>query len=288
MRPATAPASAPVPQNTSPRTGPADRAARILRHHEAPERAILLGGIVGRRAARQPDRHGYGHEAAVDRERAPGGERHTLRADRAVGPLSVLQPAEEDVGRVHLHDLGRPLGIFGQPVPNRGHCHLVAAEHAEIDERAADGDVIVPVGGGVGEAAGRAVLECDLSGALNVQEEGVHGVVHPGELQPLRRQRAAVDLGPSRIGLQRAVREPAGQPVAGEIGPEQAEVDRHQVVGTAVERHAVAPARLRGAAQLGLVVAGEEALGLRVVTRLVRREVPLEECAGLGCALQPD
>ena len=120
-----------------------------------------------------------------------------------------------------------------------------------------------------------------------MQEEGIDGVIHPDELQPLRRQRAAVYLGPSRIGLQCAVRHPPRQPLAGEIGPEQPQIDRHQIVGTAVERHAVAPVLLRGAAQLRLVVAGEEALGLRTVPCLIRREVGFKELAGLVCALQP-
>ena len=186
-----------------------------------------------------------------------------------------------------MHDLGCPLGVRCQPVPDRRHRHLLAAERAEIDQPPADGEVVVPVGGGVGEAAGRAVLEDDPAGALDVQEEGVDWVVHPDELQPLRRQRTSVDLGASRVGLQRAVRDPPGQPVAGEIGAEPAEIHRHQIVGTAVERHAVGAAGLRRAAQLGLEVAGEETLGLRAVPCLIGREMPLEECAGLFCTLHP-
>ncbi len=287
MRPATAPASAPVPQKNVAAHRAADRAAGILRHHEAPERAILPGGIgIGCRAL-QPDRHGHRHETSVDRERAPGGERHLLGAHRAIRRLLLLEPAEEDVGRVLVHDLGRPLGVCCQPVPNRRHRHVLTVERAEIDQPPADREVVVPVGGGVGETAGRTVLESDPAGALDVQKEGVDGVVHPDQLQPLCRKRAAVDFGPGRIGLQRAVGHPPGDPLAGERGPEQAEIDRHQIGRAAVKGHAIAPAGLRGAAQLRLEVAGEEAGGLCAVPRLIRREVRFEESAGLVCALQP-
>ena len=128
----------------------------------------------------------------------------------------------------------------------------------------------------------RPVLEGDTARALDMQEEGIDGVVDPGQLQPLPGEHARVDLGPGRIGLQRAARHPPGDPLAGKLGPEAAEVDRDQVGRTGVERHRVAAAPLQGAPQLGLEVAREEALGACVVARLVGREAGLEEGAGLG------
>ena len=120
-----------------------------------------------------------------------------------------------------------------------------------------------------------------------MQEERVDGIVDPGKLQPLLRQRACVDLGSRRVGLQHAARDPPGDPLAGELRPKQAEIHRYQVLWTAIEGNAVAPVRPQGTPQLGLEIAGEEALDLRVVARLIGCEARFEKAARLVGALQP-
>ena len=119
-----------------------------------------------------------------------------------------------------------------------------------------------------------------------MQEERVDGIVDPGKLQPLLRQRACVDLGPRRVGLQHAVRDPPGDPLAGELRPKQTQIHRYQVLWTAIEGNAVAPVRPQGTPQLGLEIAGEEALDLRVVARLIGCEARFEKAARLVGALQ--
>ena len=67
---------------------PDDGGAGVLRHHQAAERRRRLGGL-DRQVGFDEKRRAIDVQALVDRDRAPGGERHALRAER----LAVLAQA---------------------------------------------------------------------------------------------------------------------------------------------------------------------------------------------------
>ncbi len=95
----------------------------------------------------------------------------------------------------------------------------------------------------------------------------------------MARQGAVVDLRPVAVGHQAAVFDPAGEAHAFQIGAKGAEIGGHEIGRLGIERPAVAFVRREGAAQLGLVIAGEDALGLVVVADSQGREMALQ--AGL-------
>ena len=166
-----------------------------------------------------------------------------------------------------------------EPSSNGLQRELRARERTARDELATDGDVSVAVLSGESQAHGAAVVQQDSSGALDLEEEGVDGIVDPGQYPGRRAERPGFDLGASLEGPQAPVDHPSCDPPALELATEQPQVHHHEVGRARIERHRVRTTTPQAAAKIGLEVAGEKAFGRVVVAHGDRREPSLEEDA---------
>src|SRR5690606_649930 len=255
-----------------------DRAAGVLGDHETAERALALG--PGRRRF-QPDRHAEGDVARIDGERASGGERHALRAERTVVRPQFGVLLEEDVGAVARHDLGRLPGMRLEPGTDRRQRHLVPAERPDLDQIAPDGVVRMTVLTGVADPDDRTVVQLHLAGALDLQKELVDRIVDPEQLEAPLLERARFDVAPRIVRYELAAVDAAVDGIAGEVRIEPPEVDAQQIVGRTIKRHRVAPAVGARAVEQRFEIAGEQALWIAAIEHEVRAEALLQESAGL-------
>src|SRR5690349_14950734 len=89
------------------------------------------------------------------------------------------------------------------------------------------------------ERASRA--ERHLSGALDLDEARVDGIVDPNELEVLSGQRSAYDLRARVVGLEPVAYQPPRELAALAVGDERRQLDRHQIARPAVEGSLVLP-----------------------------------------------
>src|SRR6185312_15664783 len=113
--------------------------------------------------------------------------------------------------------------------------------------------------------------------ALNLEEEGAHRVVHPGDLQLAAGEGAGVDRLAVRKREKLALHVQPGDALPLERVAEAAEIDHHQIRRTGVERHGVLAVPRAAPLKEGLVVAGEETDRDAWIERGPRPEVGLEE-----------
>ncbi len=261
----------------------ADRAAGILGQHQAVHRLRRVrpgGGEEDRRTERD--------RARIDGDAALGGQRHAERTDRAV--VAGRHLAEEDVARVAVEQFVEPRRIGPGPGLDALHRGLLELEVAAIDKNAPDRAVGMAVLVGVIDPQHAAVGQADAPGPLDLQEEELDRVVHPG--QRLRRQTALLgeDFAARPVGHDLVALDPAAHALALEFGKEVAELDGQQVVGHPVHREGVAPVGLAAAVEQRLVVAGDHAVdggGIGGRHR-VGAQIGLEELADGGIGLAVD
>ena len=113
---------------------------------------------------------------------------------------------------------GASLGMRLEPGLDRRQRDLLAGEHADLDQIAPDRAIGMAVLAGVADPDQRAVVELDLAGALDLQEELVDRVVDPEQLQAAVGQRAGLDVGARVVGHELAALDPAIDRVAREPG----------------------------------------------------------------------
>ena len=144
------------------------------------------------------------------------------------------------------------------------------------------------VASGEAQAYDASILHDDPARPLDVQEKGVDGVVHPQDLQAAPSEGAGLDLGTALQGHELAAADAPGDVAALPIAAKTAEVDQHQIAGTAINGHLVRTVPAPRSPQFGLVIPGEQALRIAVAKHQVRREPGLEEMAGHGVRLLAD
>ena len=137
------------------------------------------------------------------------------------------------------------------------------AEQAALAHHPADAGIRQAVLPGIADPHDCAVRRAQAARALDLQEEQLDRIGHPGNLQPAPRKRAIVDRGAVKIGDEFAI---------GTITPERqsafvgqrciAFAGADQIAGERVDRHV--KARLAGAhtRNLGLVIARDEGLAV--------------------------
>ncbi len=174
----------------------------------------------------------------VDRDRAPGGERHALRA-RCLALLAQADDAEEHEGAVLPPQLLGAVRIGTDPFADAVHRHLVARHQIALDQDPADGRIGVSVMAVVIDPDDQAVLEPHARRALDLDEQRIGRVLDPADLEMLPVEHPVLDLGAVVIGheLARAVAPPrlagVGKTVAARAG------GRQQVGRAAIDRHVV-------------------------------------------------
>ncbi|MNS74542.1 hypothetical protein D3C72_1080220 [compost metagenome] len=159
----------------------------------------------------------------------------------------------------------KAVGVALEVGLNGRHRDLLGGNLAVGDERLAQADVGVAVLGGVVHVDDAIARELQHAGALHHEPEEAQLVVHPGQLQAAALERLpVVDLGAGEVGRQAIAVHPPKQILAGQRGPERAQVDLHQVPGRGVDGE-LEP-RIGGLAGLEhrQVVAGEVHGALRV------------------------
>lgn len=149
--------------------GAFDGASHIVAEHDAVKLLIVAAGEGGG----DPQRHAEGDVGAVDGQATAGGELHAVGACRF-----FLGHRKENIAGVEVEDFVLSGGVAFEPAGD-----VVGAdgglEFAHLFQGAADGHVGVAVFGGKADVQELAVFQLQRAAALDVEEEGGHGVFHP-------------------------------------------------------------------------------------------------------------
>ena len=152
---------------------------------------------------------------------------------------------------------------------------------------------------GIADGQHLAVRQPDAAGTLDFEEEQRHRIVHPSEHDLVGRALAVADLGARVVRHHAIAVESPAITLALQFRIERAEVHRHQIIRSSVERITEALGLDRASVQQRFVIAGDEALAVAVVAGyLVGDETRLEKRArgsvigggkqrGVGAQLAP-
>ncbi len=191
--------------------------------------------------------------AAVNREAAPGCERHAPGADGSF----ALELSEENKRLVFRHQRRRFVWMGGKPSPYRPQRDCVAIQLTTVDEHAADAAVRVAVARREPDPHFIAIPEVDPPRTLDMEEKRVNGVVDPCDYGDAASERAGLDLRSAWIRPHSATFDPPGDAATPKVRSKLAEIDRHEIGRPTVDRHGVSPAAFTCARQERLVVPGE-------------------------------
>ena len=207
--------------------GALDRAAGVLRDHQAVDRAAA--GFF------DPDRRAERDMVGVDGDRAHCGDGAAHGADGALGFGHGAEFAEEDVGRVEVQQRHAGGGVGADPLADGFGGNLRFGEDATADEFLTDRAVGMAVAPGIADADGGAIGHLDAARALDMQEKHLDRVIEPGDFEATPAQDAAFD--------------------GGAVIPDRAVT---QFGRAAVDRPGKARGADRGAFEHGFVIAGEQ------------------------------
>jgi len=236
---------------------PGDGAPRVLVEDEARERdpgpnlaARSDHGLPALHEGQRPPRE----QRRVRCHGAPARQRDPDASHRA-----FLDDPEEHVALVVVQDLPDLLRPLPEIPLDALHGEFLPRGPARIDQQLPDAAVGPPVGLGVAHLEARPVGQPDHPRSLDVEEEEVHGVRKPGDLEPPVLERPGpVDLLAAPVGYELSVLEPSDQPLVPVPLAESPQVNDDRIVGLAVDGVAVPLRPDERALQDRLVIAGKQ------------------------------